>query len=182
MTIEMPHSDEATRKSTGKSWEEWREQLDSWGASNKSHTEIVEHIMVSHGLNGWWAQGITIGYERAIGRRDVGQRGDGLYSTSASTTIAASSQTVRAALVNESQRKMWLGEGTVSLRTSSSAKSVRFDDLESGVIIAFYLTAKGESKTSIQVEGVKFLTSDAAETWKTVWKQRLVNLATHLQS
>lgn len=179
MTTEMPHSDAAVRKATGKDWAQWKSLLDDWGAAKKAHKEIAAYLVSDHGIEDWWAQGVTVGYERAIGRRTTGQRNDGTYSASASKTINANAETVHMALVDDAKRSEWLGDGIVSFRTGSAPKSARFDDLETGLIIAFFLTDKGE-KTSLQVQGEKFASQDDADAWKSAWKPRLDELARHL--
>lgn len=177
MTVEMPQSDEAIQRQTGKTWAEWTSLLNAWGGADKTHTEIATYIVEAHGVDGWWAQGLTVGYERAIGRRAVGQRNDGSYSASVSKTVNASVDDVHAALVDEAKRAEWLADGVVTLRTASAPKSARFDDAVAGVIIAFFLTAKGGTKTSLQAEATKFASQDGADVWKSAWKPRLNDLA-----
>lgn len=181
MAAEMPHGNEAVLKSTGKSWEEWHALLDVWSAADKSHTEIARYLVDEHCLDGWWAQGVTIGYERQIGRRAVGQRNDGLFSASVSKTINANIEAVHAAIADEGQRSEWLGDDVVNFRTASVPKSVRFDDLEADIIIAVFLTAKGDNKTSLQIQAEKLASKEAGEEWKTAWKPRLARLAEHLK-
>lgn len=177
MSTEMPHSDEAVTKSTGKRWDEWHALLNEWGAAEKSHTEIARYLVEEHKVDGWWAQGITVGYERHIGRRKVGQREDGLFSASVSKTINAGAEAVYTALVDEKRRAEWLPEGVVSFRTGSEPKSARFDDEEAGVIIAFFLTAKSDAKTAVQVQADKLPSKDAGEEWKATWRPRLAEMA-----
>lgn len=177
MSVELPHSDAAVRKATGKDWAEWRELIDAWDGAKKSHAEIAKYLSEEHGVDGWWAQGVTVGYERLIGRRAVGQRSDGSFSASVSKTINASAEMVHAALADDEQRSQWLEDGVVSLRTASAPKSVRLDDLEAGVIIAAFLTAKGDEKTSLQIQAEKLPGKDAGDVWKAAWKPRLAELA-----
>ncbi len=56
-------SDEAIRQGSGKTWAEWVEILDTWGAADKQHKEIARYVS-DLGVDGWWAQGVTVGYER----------------------------------------------------------------------------------------------------------------------
>lgn len=176
MTIEMPQSDDAIQRATGRTWAEWRDALDAWHAADKPHPEIAAWLVDECGVDGWWAQGVTVGYERMIGRRVVGQRNDGSYSASASKTVNANVEEVHAALVDPTRRSEWLAEGIVGFRTASGVKSARFDDLEAGVIIAFHLTDKGD-KTSVQVQADKLASQEAVDAWKAAWKPRLHDLA-----
>lgn len=43
--------------------------LDAAGARDWPHKQIAEHLVAAHGVDGWWAQSITVGYEQATGRR-----------------------------------------------------------------------------------------------------------------
>lgn len=180
MTVEMPQTDEAIRRATGKGWDEWRQVLDAWDSPQKTHTEIAAYLARELGVADWWAQGVTVGYERLIGRREAGQRNDGTYSASVSKTIAADIERVHAALVDDAARAAWLGDGVVRFRTASPPKSARFDDLEHGMIIAFFLTGKGADKCAVQVEATKLASADAGDAWKAAWRPRLQALAEYL--
>ncbi|MCO5229370.1 MAG: hypothetical protein M9934_13960 [Thermomicrobiales bacterium] len=180
MTVKLPQSDEAITNATGKGWDAWKAILDEWNAPAKSHTEIARYLSDEHGVPDWWAQGVTVGYERMIGRREAGQRNDGSYSASTSKTIAAPMSAVHAALVDDAQRDQWLPTGSLSLRTQQ-VKSARFDEAETGLIVAFFLTAKVE-KTAVQVQVDGLASADDADAWKAVWKTRLSDLATHLDN
>ena len=182
MSVDLPQTDETIAAKTGKTWNEWRKVLDDWNAPDKSHTEIARYLADEHGVEDWWAQGVTVGYERLIGRRAANQRNDGTFSASASKTINAGAADVYKALVDDDARSAWLDDGVVTFRTGSEPKSARFDDLEAGLIIAFFLTAKGDDKTSVQVQAEKLESKEAGEEWKAAWKPRLAKLAEHLKA
>lgn len=182
MSVDMPFSDSALKDTTGLNWSEWKISLEDWGAAEKSHLEIAKYLSDERGIEGWWAQGITIGYERMIARRAVGQRSDGSYSASVSKTINASIEQVHTALVDEPLRNQWLDASVMRLRTSVAPKSARFDDHEANVIIAFFLTPKGDDKCAIQVQADKLSSAEAGEEWKSVWRPRLNALAKYLIS
>ena len=63
-------SDEAVKAATGKDWSQWHAFLDASGAAEKSHKQIALDLHAA-GVPGWWAQMVTVGYERMIGRRAV---------------------------------------------------------------------------------------------------------------
>ena len=63
--------------------------LDRFGAVEKGHTAAARHLHEAHHVDGWYAQGITVAYERARGVRAVNQRRDGEYEVSVSKVVAA---------------------------------------------------------------------------------------------
>jgi hypothetical protein len=59
-------------------------------------------------LDGWYAQSLTVAYERARGLRAVNQRMSGRYEVSVSRVVAAPAATVLAALRERSRRDVWV--------------------------------------------------------------------------
>lgn len=173
-------SDETIQRGSGKTWDEWITLLDAWGAAKRTHTEIARYVHEEHGVDGWWAQGVTVGYERAKGRREVGQQCDGTYAASASTTVPLPVETLFAAWVDEARRDAWLAPGTLVLRTARESRSARFDDVEYGGIVALWFEAKGSGKSSVGVQVEKLPSQDAAAERKAVWKARLADMMTYL--
>jgi hypothetical protein len=74
-------SDEVIRRRTGRGWEEWFDLLDDSGAIARPHGEIARWLQSEHDIDGWSAQSVTVSYERAGGRRAVGERADGFAIT-----------------------------------------------------------------------------------------------------
>lgn len=174
-------SDEAIREKTGRAWPEWREALDAWGAAEKPHDEIARYVHEDLGIDGWWAQGVTVGYERMIGRRAVGQKADGSYAASASKTVAAGIDAHVAAWVDEAKRAQWLPAGTLSLRTSQPGRSARFEDTTTGDVVALWFTDKGPGKSAVAMQIEKLPSREAVDERKALWKERLAELAAHLK-
>lgn len=174
---DMPYGDDAIRNGSGKTWAEWREVLDAWGAPEKTHTEIARYVANDLGVDEWWAQGVTVGYERLIGRREVGQRLDGSYSASVSKTIAADQADVFAWVADDDKRAKWLPETAARFRTASEPRSVRLDDLDHGIIISFSIYPTPAGKTSCQVQADKLPSKEFGDEWKAAWKPRLADLA-----
>lgn len=175
-------SDDAVQRGSGKTWAEWRAILDAWGATNKPHDEIARYLVEDHGVDGWWAQGVTVGYERMIGRRAVGQRADGKFSTSASRTVPAGIEEHFVAWTDDTARDTWLTPGILTLRKAQEHRSARFDDNEYGGIVALYFSSKGEGKSSVNIQIENLPSPDAIPERKTIWKARLDDLATHLEN
>ena len=175
-------SDEAIQRGTGKMWSEWIALLDAWGAADRTHADIARYVHEEHGVDGWWAQAVTVGYERATGRREVGQKCDGSYAASASKTVPVPVESLFAAWVDEARRDLWLAPGTLSLRTAQDARSARFDDLEYGGIVALWFEARGPGKASVGVQIEKLPSQDAVVERKAVWKARLAHLADYVKN
>jgi hypothetical protein len=179
--VDLGLSDEAVRRGSGKSWDEWFAILDAWGASEKSHTEISRHVAQTYEVEGWWSQGVTVGYERARGMRAKHQRPDG-YNASASKTVSVPVATLFHAVVDEARRDGWLEPGTLSLRTATEPKSARFDKLDDGCKIGINFWPKGDAKSSIQLEHQKIASAEGVEESKAFWKERLARLAEMLEA
>ncbi len=180
MTSDMPQTDASLRAATGRGWEEWRTLLDEWGADTKPHKEIARYVADDFGVRDWWAQAVTIGYERMIGRRASGQRNDGSYSASANKTMIAPPELVLECLVRDHRRSTWLTSEALTLRTHTP-KSARFDEPESGLVVAFFLPPRG-AKTAVQVQADGFPDADTSAGWKSRWKERLLALSAYLDS
>jgi hypothetical protein len=176
--LDLPMSDEAIREGSGKTWNEWVAVLDEWDASSKSHTEIARYI-AGLGVDGWWAQGVTVGYERIKGLRQAGQQRDGSFQGSASKTVPVSIDRLFEAFVNDEARDAWLEPGTLTLRTAQPGKSARFDSDEG--IVAMWFTDKGGNKSSVQLQVEKLPSKEAVDDFKALWKARLTDLAKWLQ-
>lgn len=79
---------EAMRAATGRTHEEWRDLLEAAGAKAWTHKATAEWLVAEHGVDGWWAQGITVDFEQDRKGRLPGQRADGTFAVSKTRTIA----------------------------------------------------------------------------------------------
>lgn len=176
-----PHmSDEAVRKGTGRGWDEWLEALDDWNAQERNHTEIARHVAEVHGVDGWWAQTVTVGYERIRGMRKVNERPDG-FSMSASKTVPLPVEALFELFVDDGKRAAWLGDGVLRLRTSVPPKSARFDILDGSGILAVSFVDKGE-KSAAQLQLEKISTEHDLAWHKATWKARLNDLTEYVRA
>jgi hypothetical protein len=80
-------SDAALSAATGRQWDAWFAVLNDAGASAWPHPQIAAWLVSEHAVDGWWAQGITVGFEQAIGRRVPGQRADGTFDVAVTRTV-----------------------------------------------------------------------------------------------
>ena len=169
-------SDDAVRRGTGRTCDEWFALLDGWQARERSHPEIARYLWQEHGVDGWWAQGVTVGYERARGMRAKHERPDG-FSVNASKTVPVPVARLFAAFVEEAARDRWLEPGTLRLRTAQPDRSARFDVVANGTRLAVTFAAKGDAKASVQIEHQKLPIVEDVDTWRAFWKARLARLA-----
>lgn len=169
-------SSRAVERRTGKSWAEWVTLLDGEGAAKSSHKEIAILLQSRYGLDGWWAQMITVGYEQARGLRQKYQKGSG-FSASKSRVLNAPLDRVFLACTNPVERGRWLEEQGIEVRKVNPGKSVRltWSDRKSLVVISVY--SKGESRTQTAIQHEKLPQAEAVETMKTFWADALEKLA-----
>lgn len=85
-------SDERLVAATGRTRTEWHELLDAQNASAWTHPQIAAWLVATHGVDGWWAQSITVAYEQARGMRLPGQQPDGTFSASSSKSLTGTQQ------------------------------------------------------------------------------------------
>jgi hypothetical protein len=60
-------SDEKVKTATRKEWRQWFSILDKWKAEEHGHTATAKHLREKHRLSDWWAQVVTIRYEKERG-------------------------------------------------------------------------------------------------------------------
>jgi uncharacterized protein YndB with AHSA1/START domain len=170
------------RRATGRDRDEWFAVLDAWGAGGRPFQEIAEWLTGEHHISRWWAQKLIVEYEQARGLRPPGVRPDGTFEVSTSKTMAVPVKRLFDAFVNARQRKKWLTDGKMSLRTSQPGRSARFDWEDGSTRVNVNFTNKGRSKSTVAVAHEKLADADEAETRKAMWKERLGDLKSYLES
>ena len=166
-------SSESVRAKTGKGWEEWFALLDIENAVSLPHKQIAALLNGKHGVPGWGAQMVTVGYEQARGLRQVnGQTGG--FTANISRTLPYPALAVYEALVNTRRRRRWL-DLALKVTTSTEAKSVRIA-VADGSRVDVNLYPKGESKTVLQLQHEKLPDAAAVQDRKTYWAAALDRL------
>src|SRR5688572_15096252 len=172
-------SDAAVQRATGKSWDEWFALLDAWHGTTHNHTEIARHVAETYGIDGWWAQSVTVGYERARGMRALHERPDG-FSMNASKTFSVPVERLFAAFVEQDERERWLESVELRNRTNQPHKSARFDVLPGETRLAVTFVAKGPQKAVAQLQQERLASAEEVTRWKALWKEQLAHLAAYL--
>ncbi|MDQ4145899.1 MAG: DUF4287 domain-containing protein [Actinomycetota bacterium] len=166
-------SAESVRKATDHTWDEWFRLLDRWGAKDRKHGEIARWLSEEHGVDGWWAQSITVAYEQERGIRAPGQRADGTYSVSASKTVGVPVKRLFEAFQDEALRERWLGEFELNVRSARPPKSLtaEWEDASTRLSIGFYEKDAGKSQVALAHE--KIADPQQADELKGFWRERM---------
>lgn len=101
-------SSESVEKHTSKNWDQWIKILEKAGARSWSHKEIVAFLKKKYKLTPWWQQGVTVGFENAIGRREENRDQKGLYTFTATKSISRNAKDVWKFIVSPEGQALWL--------------------------------------------------------------------------
>jgi hypothetical protein len=173
-------SDGKLKEATGKKFDQWFAILDRWGAKSKKHGEIARYLGEEKGVDGWWAQTITYWYERSRGIRLKYQRADG-FEISASKTVNVPVDLLFDAFVEDAERKKWLPDASMSLRTSRPDRDARFDWDDGSTRVVAWFEGKGPSKSTVALAHQKLPDAGEAEAMKAMWRERLSELKEMLE-
>lgn len=174
-------SDDAVAKATGNTWPEWTRILDRVKAWEWEHRAIAAHLFETHdAVSDWWAQMITVAYERFRGLRDHGQRRGGGYDVNKSRTIGVPVTAVWRAFEDVSLRVRWLPETGLTIRSAKEPRSMRIR-LRDGSPLDVYFTDKGVTKSTVTLQHRNLPDRETAEAMKALWGERLDTLRRVLQ-
>lgn len=182
-------SDATVSKATGRGWDEWIALLDAAGARDWSHHEIVAWLAGHDKLSGWWRQAVTVGYEKATGKRVHGETCQGDFQVGVRVTVAARIEAVWAALISSTGKTEWLGsdaalapktmyrahDGTEGeVRVVKPLARIRFTRRSPGAPAAstaqIALAASGDARTGITFHHEKLRDADEREVMRRHWK------------
>ena len=174
-----PVSDKAVRKATGRGWDEWFAILDTAGAVAWKHPDIARRLAAEHGISGWWAQGVTVGFERARGLRAQHERPSG-FSVSVTKTVNVPVEQLHNAFANARARKAWL-DHAVRISSGTPPRTINFS-WGDGSRVAVRFESRGPTKSQVAIR--QDLLSDAAavEELRAYWRSRLAALKARLES
>jgi len=173
--VTPPVSDSAIAARTGRTWAQWVEELDRAGARKRPHTEIAALIHRQFEVGSWWAQSVTVGYERLTGRRANLQNVGG-FAASGSLTVATDLEHLYDTATDARRHRKWLPTGVV-VHKATRPKSMRATSGDGAKSISFYFYAKGPSKSQVTVQQEKLASQAAALKLKKIWAASLKDLA-----
>jgi uncharacterized protein YndB with AHSA1/START domain len=145
--------------------------LDHAGAHTWTHREIAKHVMETYKIPGWWAQTVTVGYERIKGLRAMNQRRDGSFEANKSRTFHVPVSRLFDAFHDSRVRARWLPGVKLTVRTAVASKYMRvtWPD-ETSVVVGF--TAMGAAKSRVAVQHERLADQTAVLRAKEFWAER----------
>ena len=173
-------SDALILAKTGRAWEEWVALIDAGPGRKAGHTAIATWVRDVQNVEPWWAQGVTVGYERITGIRLPGQMPDGSFTVSRSRTLAGDLEALRAVLLDADTRADLFPGLRTTLRSKPSAKQLRFGvaDEASGEVAGVLAIAADPVPSGIRLvlTHEKLSSVETAEAWKAFWGEWLTDL------
>jgi hypothetical protein len=165
-------SDAVLKAKTGCTWERWVKALDHVRAHTWPHREIASYVHEKYKIPGWWAQTVTVGYERIKGLRAVGQRRDGSFEASKSRTFAVPLARLYGAFRDARLRARWLPGVDLTVRTATPQKSMRITWPDrTSVTVGF--TGRGATRSQVALAHEKLPDRAAQARVKQYWAERL---------
>jgi hypothetical protein len=165
-------SDAVLEAKTGCTWERWVKALDHARAHTWPHREIATYVHEKYKIPGWWAQTVTVGYERIKGLRVIGQRRDGAFEANKSRTFAVPVARLYSAFHDARIRARWLPGVDLTVRTATREKSMRitWPDRTS---VAVGFTSRGAAKSQVALTHEKLPDRATQTRVKQYWAERL---------
>ncbi len=165
-------SDAILKEKTGCGWARWVRALDHVQAYTWPHREIAQYVREKHEVPGWWAQTVTVGYERIKGLRALGQRRDGSFEANKSRTYPVPLVRLYRAWHDARTRARWIPGVDLMVRAATRGKSMRITWPDrTSVVVGF--TSKGPGKSQVALAHGNLPDRAAAARMKQYWTERL---------
>lgn len=164
-------SDESVITKTGKSLNEWCDIIEAWSGDQTDHTAVATYLRDEIGIDSWWAQGITVSFERITGKRLPYQQKDGTFTASKSRVLPMPEHELRQLFLSDEERDNLFPEQHTELLSKPDAKNLKLK-LELGTAI-LWMEAQKNGKTKITVSHEKLPTFDDVEQCKFYWDELL---------
>jgi hypothetical protein len=173
-------SEDAMRERTGRPLADWFALLDAWGAESRTHTEIARWLVAEHGIDGWWSQTVTVGYERARGRRVLHQTAGG-FSVGVTRTVSAPPEAITAAFRDATLLGDWFPGASLTVKEGYAGRRGRFDWADPPSKVWLDLVPKDGERTTLTITHQGLPDADAAAAMKERWREALDRLRSTLE-
>jgi len=168
-------SDAAVKAKTGRDWYGWFTVLDKERAHKLAHKDIATLLYEQHEVPGWWAQMVTVEYERARGLREKHEQAGG-FSIAVSKTLPVEVAKLYRAFADAKMRARWFPKGKVEPTSATEDKYWRSKWNGSARLeVGFYARGTGKSQVAIQVS--RLAKKSDVEKERAAWKKALARLS-----
>ncbi len=167
-------SDAAVKAKTGRNWMGWFVILNKANANAMPHQDVANLLYTKYKVPGWWAQMITVEYERARGGRKKHERPDG-FSVSVSKTITVDLAAAYRAFADAKMRVKWTPKGKAEPTTCTANKYWRAK-WNGGARLEVGFYAKGAGKSQITIQISKLAKKSDVERQRAAWKAAVEKL------
>lgn len=140
-------SDEKLQAATGKPRAQWHDLLDGAEANTWKHPQIARWLVEEHGVDGWWAQNITVAYEQARGMRLPGQLADGTFSASSSRSFDGTPAELLDEVIDAYSQ--FSGETPASVRPEAKHPTARWKLADGSGMLATVSPGGGKSRVTL---------------------------------
>lgn len=190
---------ETYKQKTGKSLSAWIEELDKHQAVDWTHKQVVAYLVDQHHLDDWWAQTITVAYEKHHGKRILGETQDAGFEVGAQRTFPIDATELWELLMSPEGTELWLGERVdipldknrtfsaagylYEIRSLKDGVKLRLRKTvvdESSSTIQFYVTAK-KDKATLLIHHEKLQDAPQRTAMKAHWHHVLEVLQSHIE-
>jgi uncharacterized protein YndB with AHSA1/START domain len=199
---DFPVTNEAAKKATGKTLDEWYKLIDAAGGPKLGRRAINVLLYSDNGVDAWWATTIAVEYEK---HKDIKKK-DGLYEgyfICSTKTIAAPLDQVYAAWADTAQLARWFGAGSKAAVVDGGAYSNKDGDrgsylrvrpnkdlrftwenpaLSAPTLVDVSFEDKGKGKTGLLVNHTRIQSRAEADGLRTAWSAALDKLKALLES
>jgi len=165
-------SDDTIAAKTGRTWRAWVRLLDAEGAASLKHRDIAALVHDKHGVDNWWSQMVTLGYERIKGLREEGQQLSGEYAANKSKTFRVHVKVLFDAWHDAATRRKWMNGVAATVRTATKPKALRLQ-WPDGTVVLVWFEAKGPAKSAVALMHTKLGDKRSLDAAKQAWGDRL---------
>lgn len=169
------------KEKTGRSLEEWTDLLDEEGFREKPHRDITLYLNTHHGLSPWWAQELSVQYEKTVGRRVTGQTEKTGFQLGVSRTLRTSAGNLWSWLTSEQGRIWFSGSDSEGIETEPRVlkegshlrlrwKLPGWTDFST---LQIRIVSKGIEKTTLTVHQEKLADQETREHMLGYWKEKM---------
>lgn len=163
---DYPLTDESAKAATGRTMSDWFKFIDSAGGPDQGRKKIVELLWKEQGVDPWWANAVSVEYERSknLRKKDGTLQG---YMICVSKTVGAGADLAFNAFTKPALLAHWFAEkidqnlAVGGAFESSDGNRGTYKNIQPGKTLKF--TWEGQDQEQDTVVEVKFQPKDASK-------------------